>query len=172
MGDKSFKDSSWNRCTEILHKFQKRLYKSFYVNDLKSSLVIQKLILKSSCARLLAIRYVTQVSFNKKIAGIDGKVSLTFAERFELNELLRTNVNNWYTKSSRKHLVIDKEGNSVTFNIFIISDRAWQSLVNFSLEPIYEVLFYPNNIGFRSGRSIYEVQKRIFFNLNKDSFGR
>ncbi len=166
------KDSSWNNCTKLLFKFQRRLYKSFYVQDLKSALIIQKFILKSNCARLLSIRYVTQVSLNKRIPGIDGKVSLTFSERFQLNELLKKNVYKWQPKPSRSHLVSNKEGNFETFNVFVISDRVWQSLVNFSLEPIHEVLFYPNNLGFRFGRSFYEVQKRVFFNLNRNSLGK
>lgn len=177
MGEKNLKycvtnDSSWSKCSKLLYKFQRRLYKSFYVHDLKSVLIIQKFILKSNCARLLSIRYVTQISPSKKVSGIDGKVSLTFSERFELNELLKSNVYNWQPKSSRKHLVSNKEGNSQTFSVFVISDRVWQSLVHFSLEPIHEVLFYPNNLGFRFGRSIYEVQNRVFLNLNKDSRGK
>lgn len=166
------KESSWNNCTKLLYKFQKRLYKSFYVRDLKSALIIQKFILKSNCARLLSIRYVTQLSPNRRIPGIDGKISLTFSERFELNELLKKNVNNWQPKSSRIHLMSNKEGGMENFSVFVISDRAWQSLVSFSLEPMHETLFYSNNLGFRFGRSLYEVQKRVFLNLNRNSFGK
>ena len=39
---------------------------------------LQKLIVKSRSARLLAIRQVTQLNSGKKTAGVDGKASLSF----------------------------------------------------------------------------------------------
>lgn len=170
-----FKDSylrtSWSNHLNLLHKLQKRLYKASLVANRKVCFILQKAILGSNSARLISIRYVTQISINRKISGIDGKLSLTFSERFELNEFLRLNVYNWQTKPLRKSSRICKEGLITVVNVSTISDRSWQCLINFALEPFHEALFYPNSLGFRSGRSIYEVQKRVFFNLKSDSYG-
>ncbi|NEO74636.1 reverse transcriptase N-terminal domain-containing protein, partial [Moorena sp. SIO3H5] len=56
---------------------------------------LQKLILKSHSARMLAIRQVTQLNQGKKTAGVDGKAKLTFKERFELVSVLKESVNKW-----------------------------------------------------------------------------
>lgn len=67
---------SWEESTAILFKLQKRLFKTAYISDRKKSLALQKLILQSNCARLLAIREITQLSLDKKIPGVDGKLRI------------------------------------------------------------------------------------------------
>jgi len=54
------------------------VYKAIQVGDKQKAKSLQKLILKSTAARMLAIRQVTQLNAGKKTAGIDGKASLTF----------------------------------------------------------------------------------------------
>lgn len=167
----SWKLLSWESSSKSLHKIQKRLFKSVYILDKRKSLQLQKLILNSNCARLLAVREVTQLSSDKKIPGIDGKTSLTFLERFELNECLKANWNNWNPQSLRKVLIIKEASLSTSINISTISDRAWQCLINFALEPAHEATFSPYNYGFRMTRSILEVQNFFFLNLCNQSQG-
>lgn len=162
---------SWEKCIQILYKLQKRLYKSIYVRDTKNSLLLQNLILISNCSRLLAIREVTQISVNKKLSGVDGKTSLTFIERFELNEFLKLNFNNWLPQSMKNVLSISKDGIINNLRISTISDRAWQALIRFSIEPAHEAIFHPHNFSFRLECSIYEIQKFFFINLNKSACG-
>jgi retron-type reverse transcriptase len=52
---------------------------------------LQKLILKSRSARLLAIRQITQLNVGKKTAGVDEVASLDHFERLLLEQNLRTN---------------------------------------------------------------------------------
>jgi retron-type reverse transcriptase len=91
MNEKNFDFSwrllSWEKSMNNLYRVQKRLFKSVCVADFRKALQIQKLILNSNSARLLAIREVTQISATRKIPGIDGKTFLSFTDRFELNEL-------------------------------------------------------------------------------------
>jgi retron-type reverse transcriptase len=88
----------WKKFRRNLFRLQQRVYKAVRVNDLQKARSLQKLILKSYAARFLAIRQVTQLNAGKKTAGIDGKASLTFKERFELNEIIRQKANNWKHK--------------------------------------------------------------------------
>lgn len=162
---------SWENSRRLIFSLQKRLFKSIYIGDIKVSLKLQKLILQSNSTRLLAIREVTQLSLNKKIAGSDGKTSLTFLERFELNEMLKINFNNWIPHSFKKIVFLKKDGNIGNFNISTISDRAWQSLIRFAIEPAHEALFHPTSYGFRLSYSLHDVQKAFFFNLNSESLG-
>lgn len=95
MVDYEIKSLSWKKCQVNLFRLQKRVFKSVLVNDKKKAFQIQHLIAISNSSQLLAIRDVTQLSSNRKIAGVDGKVFLTFAERLELNTFLRLNVYKW-----------------------------------------------------------------------------
>nr|YP_007517001.1 ycf13 [Euglena viridis]AEY70774.1 ycf13 [Euglena viridis] len=162
---------SWEKSVQTLYFLQMRLFKSIYIGDVRTALKMQNLIIHSSCARLLAIREVTQISINKKISGVDGQTSLTFFERFELNEFLRINVNNWVPQSLKKIVFRDKNGNLITLKVPTISDRAWHTLVTFALQPAHEAVFHPTNYGFRLSYSIYDVQNIFSLNLNKRSLG-
>ncbi|MDD1444459.1 reverse transcriptase N-terminal domain-containing protein, partial [Dolichospermum sp. ST_sed3] len=80
----SWKTLPWKKFRRDLFRLQIRVYKAVQVGDKRKAKSLQKLILKSTAARLLAIRQVSQLNAGKKTAGIDGKKSLTFKERFEL----------------------------------------------------------------------------------------
>nr|AEW12981.1 ycf13 [Strombomonas acuminata] len=162
---------SWENSYKNLFRLQRRLSKSILVSDKAKALLFQKLILNSNSARLLAIRQVTQIGLAKSISGVDGKTSLTFTERFELNECLKYNMNNWIPQSFKKVSLIRKNGSIQSFNISTISDRAWQIVVRYSIEPSYEAIFSFRNYGFRFGRSIHDSQKDILLALSPEAYG-
>lgn len=56
-------------------------------------------------------------------------------------------------------------------SVLTVSDRVWQILIYFALEPTHESLFSFRNIGFRSFYSIYDAQRIIFLQLSKSSCG-
>jgi len=135
------------------------------------ALKLQKIILQSNSSRLFSIRQVTQFCINKKLSGVDGKTSLTFSDRFELNEVLKVKLNTWLPQSLKNVTVLRNNGSSENFQISTISDRVWQTLINLAVQPAHEAIFHPRNFGFRNVYSIYHVQKTILCNLNNSSFG-
>lgn len=157
---------SWEYSLSFLFRMQKRLSKSFLVGDLSKCLFFQKIILQSNSSRLLSIREVTQLSSLKKIPGVDGRVFLTFTDRFELSELLKLRFNNWYPNPIRNISILKKDGNSYNFKLFTISDRVWQLLVKYSLEPIYEPFFHPHSFGFRVSSNVFDLQKFFYLNFS------
>nr|YP_007317170.1 putative reverse transcriptase maturase [Monomorphina aenigmatica]AFZ88770.1 putative reverse transcriptase maturase [Monomorphina aenigmatica] len=167
----NFNLSSWDKTFKNLFRVQQLLYKSSFVLNKKKCLLIQKVLLSSNSARLLAIRQVTQLDFDKRLIGLNGKNSLTFNERFELNECLRLNFNNWNSQSLKKVFYTEKDGSISFIRVSTIADRSWQALIQFAIEPVHEALFTPYNFGFRNFKSIYEVQNTIMLNLCKQSFG-
>lgn len=169
--DLSFKTTSWYKSYIFIFKIQRRIFKSVYVLDFKTSLVLQKLVLQSNSSRLLAIRDVTQLSSLKKVSGIDGKTSLSFSERFQLNTFLKENFNFWFPDLFKNVFLFTNDGFSQTFRIPTISDRVWFELIRKALDPAHEAIFNPRNFGYRYIRSIYEIQKTVFFNLNFSSYG-
>lgn len=104
------------------------------------------------------------------MAGIDGKTLLSFIERFELNEFLKLNYKNWIPNSFKKIILLEKNGKEKVVYVSTISDRVWQLLIKFSLDPLHEAVFHPNNVGFRLSVPYYMIQKLILLNLHNESF--
>jgi retron-type reverse transcriptase len=147
------------------------VYKAIQVGDKQKAKSLQKLILKSTAARMLAIRQVTQLNAGKKTAGIDKKASLTFEERFALSEELRAKSNNWKHQKLRSIPIPKKDGGTRILKIPTIADRAWQCLAKYALEPAHEATFHARSYGFRTGRSAHDAQKFLFQNLRSKSNG-
>jgi retron-type reverse transcriptase len=162
----------WKKFRRDLFRLQKRVYKAILAGDKRKAKFLQKLILKSTAARLLAIRQVSQLNAGKKTAGIDGKKSLNFKERFELNELLKASGSNWKHQGLREIPIPKKDGTTRMLKIPTIADRAWQCLAKYALEPAHEATFHAKSYGFRTGRSAQDAQKILFNNLNSSSNGK
>ncbi|MFW9259671.1 group II intron reverse transcriptase/maturase [Nostoc sp. CALU 546] len=167
----SWKALPWKKFRRNLFRLQKRVYKAVLVGDKRKARLLQKLILKSTSARFLAIRLVSQLNAGKKTAGIDGKKSLSFEERFNLEELLKMNSGNWKHQGLREIPIPKKDGTTRMLKIPTIADRAWQCLAKYALEAAHEATFHARSYGFRTGRSAHDAQKYIFDNLKSHSNG-
>ena len=161
----SWKNLPWKKFRKDLFRLQRRVFKAVRAGNKRKARFLQKLILKSRAARLLAIRQVTQLNAGKKTAGIDGKKALDFKERFELEELLKASGNNWKHQGLRAIPIPKKDGSTRMLKIPTIADRAWQCLAKYALEPAHEATFHARSYGFRTGRSAQDAQKYLFHNL-------
>jgi RNA-directed DNA polymerase len=166
-----WKSFNWKKFQKMLFRLQKRVYKAVQVGDKRKARSLQKLILKSQAARLLAIRQVTQLNAGKKTAGIDGKASLTFEERFALASKLSQHQSSWNHKGLREIPIPKKDGTTRMLKVPTIADRAWQCLAKYALEPAHEATFHARSYGFRTGRSAHDAQKILFLNLRSTSHG-
>ena len=167
----SWKNLNWKKFRKDLFRLQCRVFKAIRAGDKRKTLSLQKLILKSSSARFLAIRQVSQLNAGKKTAGIDGKKSINFDERFELSELLKASCNNWKHQGLRSIPIPKKDGSTRMLKIPTISDRAWQCLAKYAIEPAHEATFHARSYGFRPGRSAHDAQKILQINLNSRKNG-
>jgi RNA-directed DNA polymerase len=167
----SWKNLPWKQFQKTLFRLQKRVYKAVRVGDKRKARSLQKLILKSQAAKLLAIRQVTQLNAGKKTAGIDGKASLTFEERFALTTELTQHHSNWKHQGLRQIPIPKKDGTMRMLKVPTIADRAWQCLAKYALEPAHEATFHKYSYGFRTGRSAQDAQKILFNNLRSYSNG-
>lgn len=162
----------WKQFRRNLFRLQRRVFKAVREGNKRKSLSLQKLILKSRAARLLAIRQVSQLNAGKKTAGIDGKKSLTMKERFELEELLKASSSDWKHQKLRSIPIPKKDGSTRMLKIPTIADRAWQCLAKYAIEPAHEALFHERSYGFRPGRSAHDAQKILFLQLNSQAKGK
>ena len=160
-----WKGFNWKKASRRLFRLQRRVYKAVQRLDKRNARKLQKLILKSKGARMLAIRQVTQLNAGKRTAGIDGKASLTFEERFDLEIHISLNHANWKHEKLREIPIPKKDGTMRMLKVPTISDRAWQCLAKYALEPAHEATFHERSYGFRTGRSAHDAQKILFLNL-------
>ena len=167
----SWRTLPWKKFRKIVFRLQRRIYKAVKARDIASARNLQKLLLRSYAARMIAIRQVTQLNAGKKTAGIDGKTALNFKERLELEKELNLHSHQWKHKALREIPIPKKDGSTRMLKVPTISDRAWQCLVKLILEPAHEATFHARSYGFRTGRSAHDAQKILFTNLNSRANG-
>jgi RNA-directed DNA polymerase len=160
-----WKNTPWKKFRRNLFRLQVRVYKAIRAGDKRKAKSLQKLILKSEAARMLAIRQVTQLNAGKKTAGIDGKASLTYHERLNLNKWLKNHYNNWQHQGLKEIPIPKKDGKTRILKVPTIADRAWQCLVKYAMEPAHEATFHARSYGFRLGRSAHDAQRFLYNNL-------
>ncbi|MBV0900155.1 MAG: reverse transcriptase N-terminal domain-containing protein [Wolbachia endosymbiont of Fragariocoptes setiger] len=153
----------WRKLEKFVFKLQKRIYQAASCNDIKKVHKLQRLLLNSMSAKLLAVRKVTQDNRGKKTAGIDGKANLTQKERLQLAYSLDVREK---AKPSRR-IWIPKSGKTEKRSLGIptISERAKETLMKMAIEPEWEAKLEPNTYGFRPGRSCHDAITAIFLAL-------
>ncbi|WP_264375677.1 group II intron reverse transcriptase/maturase [Wolbachia endosymbiont (group B) of Sphaerophoria taeniata] len=153
----------WRKLERFAFKLQKRIYQAEMCNNIKKVHKLQRLLLNSISAKLLAVRKVTQDNRGKKTAGIDGKANLNKEERLQLAYSLNIREK---AKPSRR-IWIPKPGKTEKrpLGIPTISERAKETLMKMAIEPEWEAKFEPNTYGFRPGRSCHDAIGAIFISL-------
>ncbi len=71
----------WRKLERHCFRIQKRIFRASQRGNTRAGHKLQRLLVKSQSARLLAVRRVTQDNQGKKTAGIDGVKSVKPAER-------------------------------------------------------------------------------------------
>jgi RNA-directed DNA polymerase len=155
----------WRQLEVAVFKLQKRIYKASQAGDTRRVHQLQRLLLKSRAAKLLAVRRVTQDNQGKHTAGVDGIKSLTPKQRLATAAHLEA----LPTGKPARRIWIPKPGKDEQrpLSIPTIYDRARQALVKQALEPEWEAKFEPNSYGFRPGRSVHDAIGAIYSAINK-----
>lgn len=162
-------DIPWPRLERMVFKLQKRIYRASQKGDVKLVRKLQKLLLKSDSAKLLATRRVTQDNRGKKTAGVDGVAALQPTARLMVAGRLGLSGK---SKPVRR-VWIPKPGKTERrpLGIPTMEDRAKQALAKLALEPQWEARFEPNSYGFRPERSCHDAVEAIFGAIkNKNAF--
>lgn len=78
----------WRKLERNVFKLQRRIYRASSRGDRKAVHRLQRLLLRSRAAKLLAVRRVSQDNRGKRTAGVDGVKALLPAQRLVLAETL------------------------------------------------------------------------------------
>jgi RNA-directed DNA polymerase len=160
-----WKNIPWHKLERKVYKLQKRIYTASERGETLKGRKLQKLMIKSRAAKLLAVRRVTQENKGKKTAGVDGVKALSPRQRLELAKNLRIDGKAMPTP----RVWIDKPGRDEKrpLGIPVMRDRAKQKLVELALDPEWEARFEPNSYGFRKGRSCPDAIDAINSSIQK-----
>ncbi len=159
----------WKFIRAHVNRLQERIYQAARRDEIEHVRILQKLLIRSYSAKLLAVRQVTQDNSGKKTPGVDGVASLDTEERLKLAQALKLR----YRASAVRRVWIPKPGKQEKrpLGIPTMRDRATQALMKLALEPEWEARFEANSYGFRPGRSTQDAIGAIFHALaNKTAF--
>jgi len=152
----------WRKLEHSVYHLQKRIYKAQSRGNTKAVHSLQRLLMKSQAARMLAVRRVTQDNQGKKTAGVDGVKSVGPMIRLHFVDRLRAH--RTIVARPVRRVMIPKPGKDEKrpLGIPVMLDRAHQALTKLALEPQWEARFEPNSYGFRPGRSCHDAIGAIF----------
>jgi RNA-directed DNA polymerase len=153
----------WRKLEQHCFRIQKRIFRASQRGNTRAVHTLQKLLMKSQSARLLAVRRVTQDNQGKQTAGIDGVKSVRPAERSVMANQIHPK--NWQgTSPPVRRVWIPKPGKTEKrpLGIPVRGERARQHLAKLALEPEWEAHFESNSYGFRPGRSCHDAIEAIF----------
>jgi len=153
----SWKSIPWGNVELYIKNLQFQIYTcSLKQNGKKELWQLQNKIIRSTEAKLLSIRRITQDNQGKVTPGVDGKTFLTADERWSL---FNSNLIIDGKASPVRQLEIPKPNGKVRYlGIPTIEDRVRQYLVLLALEPEWEAKFDPNSLGFRPGYSTSDAK--------------
>src|SRR5262245_24909210 len=156
----SWQGVPWPRAEANVHALQRRIYRAEQQGQRRKVKSLQRLLLRSTSAKLLAVRRVTQDNQGQKTPGVDGVATLEPEERC----LLVQNLQLGRPAQPVRRIWIPKPGTEEKrpLGIPTMADRAVQALVKLVLEPQWEARFEPNSYGFRPGRSCHDAIEAIF----------
>lgn len=153
----------WRKLERKVFKLQKRIYQASHRGDVKTVHKLQRLLMNSRSAALLAVRRVAQDNRGKKTAGIDGLSSLKAKQKLNLAQKILSKPYEPKVKPVRR-VWIPKPGKDEqrSLGIPVMEDRARQALAKMVLEPEWEAKFEPTSFGFRPGRSCHDAVETIY----------
>lgn len=163
----TWNDMNWGKLQGYVRRVQYQIYKARKNGDIDRVHSLQKMLINSKAAKLVATHRVTTLNKGKKTAGIDKKILLKPEDKLQLAMTFSLDGQ----ASPIRRVWIPKPGKTEKrpLGIPIIRDRAKQELARLAIEPEWEAVFEPNSYGFRLGRGCHDAIEAIFLCLRGDT---
>jgi RNA-directed DNA polymerase len=151
----------WATTERNVRRLQERIFRASQNGDRAQVKNLQRLLVRSRSAKLLAIRRVTQINRGKRTPGIDGVVCPGPSSRLAMFRK-GLNLKGYRPKPVRRVYIPKAGGKQRPLGIPTMLDRVMQALVTLALEPEWEPRFEANSYGFRPGRCTMDAIEAIF----------
>lgn len=160
----SWDEIDWLKVNKNVYLLQLRIFRASKDQNWEKVFKIQKLLIKSTSAKYLAVRKVIQDNSEKNTLGIDRKYTYSKKERFELAQKLSIDGKSLLIP----RVEIPKNDKILRpLETIIVEDRAKQVLAITALSPQWEAQFEPNSYGFRPGRSVFDAMEAVFLSISR-----
>jgi RNA-directed DNA polymerase len=154
----------WKATTRAVRRLQTRIAKAAKDEDWRGVTRLQRLLVRSTAGRSLAVRRVTE-NQGRRTPGVDRVVWSTPEQK--RNAIVALKTKGYKAKPLRRVLIPKSNGGMRPLGIPTMSDRAMQALHWLALDPVAEVLGDVNSYGFRSGRSTADAIAQCHNDLGK-----
>jgi RNA-directed DNA polymerase len=121
---------NWHRVRKEVRKLQRRIRKAASARQTAKVVALQRQLVRSRSARLLAVKRVAETNRGKNTPGVDGVAYLSADEKLDLAEALDITS----CPEPLRALVLEKAGKARTLLIPTLHDRGAQTLARFALE--------------------------------------
>jgi RNA-directed DNA polymerase len=169
MSKLAWRDIDWALVQKRLSRQQRRVYKASMEGKRQTVRALQRRIIGSLDAKLLAVRRVITENRGRNTPGVDGVNALSHEKKIELAYGLKLDGKSNSIRRVYIPRVGAKKKGLRLLGIPTIKDRAKQMLAKLALEPEWEAIFEPNSYGFRPGRSYHDAIASLFLSLRGKS---
>jgi RNA-directed DNA polymerase len=149
-GQTAWSGIDWAAAEAAVRRLQDRIYRAAAAGNGRRVKNLQKLLVRSTSAKRLAVRRMTQQNAGRNTPGVDGVVCRTPESRTRLAAGL--SLRDCRPRPVRRVRIPKSDGRTRPLGIPTIRDRALRMLVKMALEPEWETRFETNSYGFRPGR--------------------
>lgn len=155
---KQWHNIDWVKATKHVKGLQVRIAKATMEGDYRKVKRLQRLLTRSTYAKRLAVRRVTE-NRGKRTAGVD---RVTWSTPESKWEAIATLTNKGYKPMPLRRVYIPKsDGKERPLGIPTMKDRAMQALYLFALQPVVETTADKGSYGFRINRSTADAIEHI-----------
>lgn len=162
----SWSSIDWPAVERNVRRLQERIFRASQNGEPAKVKNLQKLLVRSSSAKLLAIRKATQINRGKRTPGIDGVVCHVPPRRLAMFRK-GLSLKGYRPKPVRRVYIPKGDGKERPLGIPTMLDRVMQALVKLALEPEWEPRFEANSYGFRPGRCTMDAIEALHRTLSK-----
>lgn len=164
-GWKSWHDVSWIKVYQTVARMQARIAKAAKAGEWRTVRSLQRLLTKSTGAKVLAVRRVTE-NRGRKTPGVDKQTWSTPEEKWQAVESL--GIKRYKPLPLRRIYIPKSNGERRPLGIPTMRDRATQALHLLALDPIAETVGDPHSYGFRRERSTADAIGQVRNILSRD----
>ena len=155
---KAWHDISWVKVYRAVARIQTRIAKAVKAGEWRKVRSLQRLLTKSTGAKALAVRRVTE-NRGRKTPGVDSQTWSTPEEKWQA---LNGFGSKRYKPLPLRRIYIPKaNGEKRPLGIPTMRDRAMQALHLLALDPVAETTGDPDSYGFRRERSTADAVQQV-----------